>query len=115
MKKHILACMAMFLIVGFSFGMYPAHAEEMGQQLQQNDQQKMVQLTDKQKGELSKLYKEMFDKRKEIVVKKVEYGILTKEKGDTIISHIDEHLEMLEQNNFMFHWDKLIQHHNKQD
>lgn len=105
MRKYFLTIMAFFLIL--SLGMQPTYAQEANQ-LQP---QQKVELTDQQKDELSTLYQDLFAKRKEIINKKVEFGMISKEMGDKMISKMDEHFEMLKQNNFMFHWDKDKKHH----
>jgi argininosuccinate lyase len=64
-----------------------------------------VQLTAQQKKELELLYKDIFDKRKQVIGKYVKYGILPEEKGQKIIAHLQKHYEKLEQNGFIPHWD----------
>ncbi len=60
-----------------------------------------IQLTEQQKSELAKLHKDILEKKKEMIHKYVEFGVLPKEKGQMIISHFDKHYQMLEQNGFM--------------
>ncbi|MGI6226864.1 MAG: YckD family protein, partial [Peptococcales bacterium] len=68
------------------------------------------QLTDAQKKELATLQKEILEKKKEVISKYVEYGVMSKEKGDKIISRLEKRYERLEQNGFVPQWDN---HKNK--
>ncbi|KHF40742.1 YckD family protein [Halalkalibacter okhensis] len=70
-----------------------------------------VKLTEEQKTEMAGLHKELFDQKKEIITKYVEYGVFTEEKGQKIISHIDKHYNKLEENGFVPKWDKKHHHH----
>lgn len=60
-----------------------------------------VKLTEAQKKELAALHKEILDKRKEVISKYVEYGVMTKEKGNMIISRLEKRYEKLEENGFV--------------
>lgn len=71
-----------------------------------------VQLTEQQKTELAKLHKDILDKKKEMVQKYVEFGVIEEEKGQMMIAHFEKHYEMLEQNGFMM---KLPPHPMKSD
>lgn len=110
MKKSFVVLMISFLITCLGIQSTYAETTQQPQQMKQK-----VELTEQQKEELTKLYEELFEKRKEIIAKKVEFGMISKEKADKINAKMDEHLEMLKQNNFMFHWDKIKknphQHH----
>ncbi len=61
----------------------------------------MPELTENQQKELAIMYQDMFDKRKGIISKYVEFGVIEKEKADKIIEHLDEHYRMLEENGFV--------------
>ncbi|AGK56117.1 YckD family protein [Bacillus sp. 1NLA3E] len=61
-----------------------------------------VQLTEQQKTELANLHKDILEKKKEMILKYVEFGVIPEEKGQMIISHFEKHYEMLEQNGFIF-------------
>ncbi|MGB4702899.1 MAG: YckD family protein [Syntrophomonadaceae bacterium] len=65
-----------------------------------------IQLTEKQKQELAALYKDVLNKKKEIISKYVEYGVLSEETGKKIISRMEKRYEMLEQSDFIPKWGK---------
>ena len=62
---------------------------------------KEVQLTDKQKSEITAIHKEIFDKRKELITKYVEFGVIDEEKGKIIISKLERRYEYAEKNGFI--------------
>ncbi|TWL88760.1 hypothetical protein CHCC15292_2445 [Bacillus licheniformis] len=51
------------------------------------------ELTDKQKNELASLQKDIMEKKKQLINKYVEYGILDQERGKEIKSHIEKRYE----------------------
>jgi len=65
-----------------------------------------VQLTEKQKQELGELYQDILSKKKEVISKYVEYGVLSEERGKEIISRMEKRYQMLEQNGFVPKWEK---------
>jgi hypothetical protein len=67
-----------------------------------------VKLTEQQKTELAKLHKDILEKKKEMINKYVEFGVIPEEKGQMMISHFEKHYEMLEQNGFVW---KMHPHH----
>lgn len=64
--------------------------------------EKPVKLTDKQKEELKSLNQEVLDKRKEVIQKYVEYGMISKERGNIIISNMEQRHKELEENDFIY-------------
>jgi len=62
-----------------------------------------VQLTEAQQKELATLHQDILEKRKEVVSKYVEYGVISQEKADKLISRLDKRYEMLEKNEFIPH------------
>lgn len=78
----------------------------------QNDQQEeqQVELTKKQKKELSKQYEELMQKYNKLLDTYVEYGVYTEEKAEKKKEHIKKHHKMLEENGFIPKWDE---HHKK--
>ncbi|MCY8491255.1 DUF2680 domain-containing protein [Bacillus atrophaeus] len=58
-------------------------------------------LTEQQKKEIEELETEILEKRKNVISKYVEYGVLAKEKGEHIKTHIEKHYEMKKQNGFV--------------
>ncbi|MCI4128448.1 YckD family protein [Bacillus haynesii] len=73
------------------------------------------ELTDKQKNELASLQKDIMEKKKQLINKYVEYGILDQERGKEIKSHIEKRYEKQKENGFLPKWkhhkEKLPQHH----
>ena len=74
-----------------------------------------VKLTEEQQEEMSNLQKDALEKKKEIINKYVEYGVFTEEKGQKIISHIEERYSKLEQNGFVPKWEKDHKKHHNND
>ncbi|MCY8266187.1 YckD family protein [Bacillus haynesii] len=72
------------------------------------------ELTDKQKNELASLQKDIMEKKKQLINKYVEYGILDQERGKEIKSHIEKRYEKERKNGFLPKWkhhkEKLQQH-----
>jgi len=60
-----------------------------------------IELTDVQKNELASLHKGIMDKKKELISKYVEYGVITEDKGKMMINRFEERYKKLEQNGFM--------------
>ncbi|WCK56643.1 YckD family protein [Aneurinibacillus sp. Ricciae_BoGa-3] len=81
----------------------PIHA---AQNVAVQSEKATVQLSQQQKNELAALYKDLFEKRKQLVSKYVQYGVITEEKGDKILSHMDKRYKRMEQNGFIPHGDK---------
>lgn len=65
-----------------------------------------VQLTDKQVKELAALHKDILNKKKELISKYVDYGVLSEEKGKKIISRMEQRYKKLEQNGFILKREK---------
>ena len=65
-----------------------------------------VQLTKEQKQELTALHKDILNKKKEVISKYVEYGVMSEERGKKIISRMEKRYQMLEQNGFIPKWEK---------
>ncbi|WP_231006571.1 MULTISPECIES: YckD family protein [Bacillus] len=59
------------------------------------------ELTDKQKNELASLQKDIMEKKKQLINKYVEYGILDQERGKEIKSHIEKRYEKERENGFL--------------
>ncbi|MBM7702064.1 YckD family protein [Metabacillus iocasae] len=105
MRKFI-STVALTAIV-LSSSLTAVHAETSNQPIRE----KNIQLTDAQKQELSTLHKELLTKRKEVIQKYVEYGVMPKEKGDKIMSHLEKRYDQLEENNFIPKWEHHKKHH----
>lgn len=60
-----------------------------------------IKLTEKQQEEMKSLQQDALNQKKEIINKYVEYGVFSKEKGQKIITHLEERYLKLEQNGFV--------------
>ncbi|GEL77688.1 YckD family protein [Tenuibacillus multivorans] len=76
---------------------------------------KDVKLSEEQVNEMSSLQQEAFDQRKAIINKYVEYGVFSEEKGEKMISHLEERYTKLEANGFIPKWDKKHKKHKRDD
>ncbi|MBA9026997.1 DUF2680 domain-containing protein [Peribacillus huizhouensis] len=63
-------------------------------------QEPQIVFTEKQQEELAVLHKEILEKKKEIVQKYVEYGVISKEKAAMIVKHMERHYQKIEENKF---------------
>ncbi len=72
-----------------------------------------VKLTAEQQQELAEIYKNMFAKKKEVIKKYVEFGVLTEEKGMKIKQKIDAKYEKLKDNGFIFQKEQCKKHKEK--
>ncbi|MED3437647.1 YckD family protein [Bacillus velezensis] len=92
MKKAALS-LAAFFITAMVFTM-PAHAA--GTKMPST-----MSLTEQQKKEIESLEKEVLEKRKHVISKYVEYGVLPKEKAEHMKQHMDRRFNMMKQNGFV--------------
>ena len=95
MKKQILASLTTVALLLGLFVM-PIHAE----QNKPVEPEKQIQLTETQKAELSEIYQDLLEEKKELIQKYVEFGVIPKEKGDQMIQKFEKHYKMIEQNGF---------------
>lgn len=74
-----------------------------------------VKLTTEQQEEMKSLQQDALNQKKEIINKYVEYGVFSKEKGQKVITHLEERYKKLEQNEFVpnFH-DDYKKHRSKE-
>ncbi|WP_085523684.1 YckD family protein [Tuberibacillus sp. Marseille-P3662] len=108
--KKLLSQGMIALVLGFTlFGTSPVQAEEHHKPIDFKD----VELSEQQKGELEKLHKDMLQTNKQLIQKYIEFGIVSKEKGEKIITHMDSHFNHMKENGFIPKWDK--HHHRKDD
>ncbi len=103
MKRITLSVFALLLSIFFVGGIQAS--AEMGKDTEKPN----VELSDKQKQELDKLYLELLETKKEIINKYVEYGVLTKEKADKKLNWLDEHYEKIKEHGY------IPKHHHKKD
>lgn len=98
MKRFLIGCLATLIISGGFIGMSPQiHAEGINTN---------ITLTKQQKEEMAILQKNALNQKIGIINKYVEYGVFTEEKGEKIITHMEEYYEKLEDNGFIPKWDK---------
>ena len=96
MKKQIVTSLTTIaLLLGLFIN--PTYAE----QNKPAEQEKQIQLTESQKAELSEIYQDLMEEKKELIQKYVEFGVLSKEKGDQMIQKLEEHYKMAKKNGFM--------------
>ena len=72
-----------------------------------------VQLSAAQKQVMETLYQDLFNKKKEVISKYVEYGVMTEEKGKKIMSRFEEHYVRLKMDGFipqLKKWNKSERH-----
>lgn len=108
MRKTLMNLLAVMLISLMTFGVIPAHAAE---KISPQPEKTPVNLSDQQIKELASLQKEVLEKQKNVISKKVEYGVISKEKGDKIMAHLEHHYARMEKNGFTHKWDKSKMKH----
>ncbi|MGF7535950.1 YckD family protein [Bacillus mexicanus] len=96
MKKTKLNIITMFIAAALISLTGTAEAVDKQQQPPAN-----VTLTDQQKKEIEQLEAEILKKRKNVISKYVQYGVLPKERGERIKDHMDQHFDMMKQNGFV--------------
>jgi hypothetical protein len=86
-------------------------------QANENDSSELseVKLTEEQKAELDVLYLDLITKRKEIINKYVEYGVMTKEKANQKNQHMDDFYNKLKEDDYIPKWDHKHGHHHKKE
>ncbi|MEH7386272.1 DUF2680 domain-containing protein [Bacillus sp. JJ1521] len=78
------------------FGGIQANAE-----MEKDDQRPKVELTDKQKQEMDKLYLELLTIEKKIINKYVEFGVLSKEEADKKLNWLNEHYQKIKERGYI--------------
>ncbi|WP_157256144.1 DUF2680 domain-containing protein [Bacillus timonensis] len=94
--KRIIQSGIILMLSFFLLGGIQASAE-MGKDVESPK----VELTDKQKQELDKLYLDLLKTKKEILNKYVEFGVLSKEKADKKRNWLDEHYEKVKEHGYI--------------
>lgn len=107
MGKVTTALVAAGLFAALGFGGLQAHADHHPAE----EQAAKVTLSEQQKSELASLHKEILAKKKEVIGKYVQFGVMSEEKGKHAITRMEKRYEMLEKNGFVPKWDK----HEKRD
>lgn len=70
-----------------------------------------VKLTNEQKKELAELHEDIFEDKKELIKKYVEFGVLTEEDGKKMIFYIEKKHKKLKENDYIPHPMKKDDHH----
>lgn len=96
MRNTLMSLLAI-AIMSMSFG-GPAFAKS-GQPKGKMEKSK-IHLTETQKKELSGLHKKMLKDKKEIISKYVEYGVMSKQKGEKVKEHMERHFQKMERNGY---------------
>ncbi|WP_277586331.1 DUF2680 domain-containing protein [Psychrobacillus antarcticus] len=107
MSKRLLGVIAAILM---TFGIMGLSLEAKA------EMQTDVKLSTEQQEEMKSLQQDALNQKKEIINKYVEYGVFSKEKGDKIITHLEELYIKMEQNGFVpiFHEDDYKKHRSKE-
>jgi hypothetical protein len=102
MRKYLGSVLVILLLSLTVFSAANAQKNEVNKPNQPNQPSSpQVQLNEQQKTELAKLHKDILEKKKEMIQKYVEFGVIEEEKGQMMIAHFEKHYEMMEQNGFM--------------
>lgn len=64
-----------------------------------------VTLSDQQKNELAALNKDILEKKKQVISKYVEYGVMSEQKGQIMISKMEKYYTKLEQDGLIPNWE----------
>ncbi|MFC4560049.1 DUF2680 domain-containing protein [Virgibacillus kekensis] len=95
MKRLIYLTFSAVLCSVFIFGSVSSLAQE------EKEVKQDIKLTEEQQGELEVLYNGLFEKHKQIINKYMEYGVFSKEKGEKIISHLEERQTKMKENGYV--------------
>lgn len=96
-KVSGLIILSMMLLPGF----YMETAHGKTPQMEKRPVTHQVKLTTEQQKQIEMLEQQILSKRKEVIEKYVQYGVLTKEQGTHITKRMDEHYNHLENNGFV--------------
>jgi uncharacterized membrane protein YqiK len=107
MRKVTTVLVSAGLLAALGFGGLQAYADHHTAE----EQAAKVTLSEQQKSELAALHKDILAKKKEVIGKYVQFGVMSEEKGKHAIDRMEKRYEMLEKNGFVPKWDK----HEKRD
>lgn len=99
------------MVILFGFQVNTAHGETP--QMEKRPVTHQVKLTTEQQKQIEVLEQQILSKRKEVIEKYVQYGVLTKEQGTHITKRMDEHYNHLKNNGFVPLLKKPQHHHHK--
>lgn len=102
MRKYLWSALVTLLLSVMLISVAYGQKNDVSKPVQPSQpSQPQVQLNEQQKTELAKLHKDILEKKKEMIQKYVEFGVIEEEKGQMMIAHFEKHYEMMEQNGFM--------------
>lgn len=99
MMKKISGLIILSMMLLFGFQIETAHGETP--QMEKRPVTHQVKLTAEQQKQIEILEKQILSKRKAVIEKYVQYGVLTKEQGTHITKRMDEHYNHLKKNGFV--------------
>ncbi|MBG9910854.1 sporulation protein [Bacillus xiamenensis] len=99
MKKRRVFIMLSMMLLLFGFQVETAHGETP--QMEKRPVTQQAKLTTEQQKQIEVLEQQILSKRKEVIKKYVQYGVLTKEQGTHITKRMDEHYNHLKNNGFV--------------
>ncbi|WP_138420335.1 YckD family protein [Aquibacillus sediminis] len=108
--KTLLTVALMATVVGVG-SMQVNAEEEQDHKSYFND----VELTEQQKTELEALYQDVINRRKGIINKYEEFGVIDEDKAEKMKAHLDEFYEKLKEDEFVPKWDKKHKGKHKHD
>ena len=109
--KKIILCLSIACIAWLMGGQQVNVSAET-----QGNKDASVQLTEAQKKELEDLYNDLFVKKKEIINKYAEYGVITPEKAEKKLARLEKFKAELQENGYVAHWhhhEKMCEDHDK--
>lgn len=96
MKKRLLILLMAVVMLAMFLNATPVLANNTNTP----EPEKQIQFTEDQKKVLADLYKEIFELRKTVVDKYVEFGAMSKETAEKAKSWMDEHYQRMEERGF---------------
>jgi len=84
----------------------PAWAAPADMAEQQDENRPPARLTEEQRQVVAELQRDILAKRKALIAKYVEYGVISKEKGEHIMKKMERRYAELERNGFIPNWKK---------
>lgn len=88
-------------VLTLAFAAAPAFAEQPEESEERPTHEAAASLTEQQKSELAAIYKDLFEKKKQLIAKYLEFGVISQEKANKWTDRLDAHYTKLEQNDFI--------------
>lgn len=113
MRKIYVALLVTMMLTISALCMSPVHAETSDADTINTS----VKLSDQQKVELADLNKDILEKKKQVITKYVEFGVISEKKGKIMMTRMDKYYAKLKQDGFIPNWDNKYEKHKqyKQD